>query len=480
MWQRIKNVYHLINAFLANLWFGFPSRNLTIIGVTGTDGKTTTVSLIYHILHSAGYNVSMISSVGAVIGGKNYDVGFHVTTPSPWALQRFISLCYPELGSGSKYPRGEMPKRVRHDNGNRYLVLETTSHALDQYRVFGIKFNIGVLTNVTHEHLDYHKTYENYVRTKARLLKMAKAVAVNKDDSSYKLVKSEIRSASWRTKSERTSDVQTNSKFKIQNSKLQVKNQKFITYGTKQNADINPKVFPFKTSLIGEFNKYNILAAVGACKVLGISDEAIRKGIETFAPPIGREEIVYKNIFTVMVDFAHTPNAFEQVLSSIRPNIKGRLIHVFGSAGERDSSKRPIMGKISAKYAGIIILTAEDPRSESVEKIMEEIVSGIQNSKFEIQKYNSKVKNKGDKNIIFKIADRKEAIKAAVKMARKGDFVLITGKAHERSMNYGKGEEPWDEFGTVKEALKNKLPPRRSPIGHLRGGEGIRPSTPRR
>src|SRR3989344_4592910 len=154
MWQRIKNIYHLFNAFLANVWFGFPSRHLTVIGVTGTDGKTTTTSLIYHILHESGYNTSMISSVGAIIGGKKYDVGFHVTTPSPWALQKFI--------------------RKTIDVGSKYLVLETTSHALDQHRVFGINYDVGVLTNVTHEHLDYHKTYENYARTKAKLLKMAK------------------------------------------------------------------------------------------------------------------------------------------------------------------------------------------------------------------------------------------------------------------------------------------------------------------
>ena len=214
MWQRIKNVYHLGNAFIANLWFGFPSKGLTVIGVTGTDGKTTTVSLIYHILHTAGYSASMISSVGAVIGGKEYDVGFHVTTPSPWALQAFIKKSQgsprPLIDSSSSsldrssvlarandskhVSKEELFKRSFRGEArpslaiHNYLVLEVTSHAIDQNRIWGITFDIGVLTNITHEHLDYHKTYENYVNTKAKLLKMARVAVVNRDDNSYELI----------------------------------------------------------------------------------------------------------------------------------------------------------------------------------------------------------------------------------------------------------------------------------------------------
>lgn len=448
MWQRIKNVYHLGNAFLANVWFGFPSRRLIVIGVTGTDGKTTTTSLIYHILHKAGYSASMISSVGAIIGGKEYDVGFHVTTPSPWALQRFIKKsvnfdnAFEKLEKKLQRVRhsGEEERRLQNlpvfsmvqgDSGRAhsslarmtmrkmsYLILETTSHAIDQNRIWGIPFYIGVLTNVTHEHLDYHKTYENYVRTKAKLLQMARVAVVNRDDESFKLI----------------------SNFKFLISKL-------VTFGMTKKADVNPKVFPFKTNMIGEFNRYNVLAAVATCRSLGIEDEIIRRAILTFKPPIGREEIIYKNPFTIMIDFAHTPNAYDAILSSVKPSIKGRLIHVFGSAGERDASKRPLMGNVSSKYANVIVLTAEDPRSEPVEKIISEIESGIKipNSKFQIPN-KSKIK-------IFKIPNRQEAISAAVKMARRGDFVLITGKSHEKSMNYGKGEETWDEFGAVSQAL---------------------------
>ena len=392
MWQGIKNIYHLGIAVLANIFYGFPSRKLRVIGVTGTDGKTTTTSLIYHILDSGGHKVSMVTSIGAVISGKKYDVGFHVTTPSPFAIQKFFKKAL--------------------DTGSEFLVLETTSHALDQYRVFGIDFEVGVLTNVTHEHLDYHKTYENYVKTKAKLLRMSKIAIVNRDDDSYEM---------------------------INDKGLIIKNKtKLVTYGLSKNADVNPENFPFKTNLIGDFNKYNILAAVGACKALGIKDEDIRSGIRTFKLPIGREDIVYDKDFTIMIDFAHTPNAFDQILSSIRPSIKGRLIHVFGSAGQRDATKRPLMGKMSSKYADVIILTSEDPRSESVGKINSEIKFGIIKQRCQI----------------LEILDRKKAIENAIKMAKKGDFALITGKSHEKSMNYGHGEVSWDEYRAVKEALR--------------------------
>ncbi len=418
-----------IYKILANIFYGFPSRELKVIGVTGTDGKTTTVSLIYHILHTAGFNTSMVSSVGAIIGGKDYDIGFHVTTPSSFAIQGFIKKAVdssrgpvrsnPSIlrqGFGMAQPaNAALPLEASKRSGvgspsssaTPFLVLETTSHALDQYRVFGIKYAVGVLTNVTHEHLDYHKTYENYVKTKARLLKMSKIAITNRDDDSYKLI----------------------SNFKFLSSKL-------LTYGMNADADINPKTFPFKTSLFGEFNKYNVLAAVSVCKTLGISDVEIRKGIKTFTPPKGREDVVYKKDFTVMIDFAHTPNAINQILKSIRPAVIGKIIHVFGSAGARDVTKRPLMGEMSSKYADGIILTAEDPRKESVEKIMVQIESGI----------NKKAK-------VLKITDRKEAIAQAIGMARKGDVILITGKSHEKSMNYGQSEVAWDEYKVVREAL---------------------------
>ncbi len=388
MWQKIKNIYHLFTAILADTLLLFPSRKLTVIGVTGTDGKTTTVSLIYHILKSSGKNVSMLSSVSARIGDKEYDTGFHVTTPSPFTLQKFLK------------------KAV--SKGSEYFILEVTSHALDQQRIWGIPFKIGVLTNITSEHLDYHKNFENYVKTKEKLLKIAEIAIVNRDDASYKLLNE--------TKSSKS-------------------DKSWITYGLSDNFKVDSEV------LIGDFNKLNALAAVSVCKALGISDENIKKAIKTFKLPLGRVDFVYDEDFTVVIDFAHTPNAFDQLLSCLRQQTKGRIIHVFGSAGERDSKKRPVMGKVSSNYADILILTAEDPRSEDVNKIIEEIESGISNNKVEVRK----------------IPDRSEAIKTAVRMVQASDLVLVTGKGHEKSMTFGKKDTPWDEYEAIKTALDTRI-----------------------
>jgi UDP-N-acetylmuramoyl-L-alanyl-D-glutamate--2,6-diaminopimelate ligase len=392
MWQDIKNIYHLFQAITANKIYGKPSKGMTIVGVTGTDGKTTTSSMIYHILREAGLKVALISTVAAIIDGKAFDTGFHVTTPDSYALQSYI-------------------KKAK-DAGVQYLIIETTSIGLHQNRVFGIPFNIAVLTNITNEHLDYHKTYEKYVAAKAKLFQIAATAIINIDDKSFSFISPYIQ------------------------------HKKIITYGMKKNAGINPQSSPFKTKLIGGFNQYNSLASIAVARQLNIKDGIITKALLSFTPPSGREEIVYDKDFTVMIDFAHTPGAFQVVLPEVNKMKSNRLIHVFGSAGQRDKYKRPEMGKISSMYADIIILTAEDPRTESVEEISSKIEKGI-GSKF-------------NKKFLLKIPDREKAIFKAIEQAKKGDIVLITGKGHESSINYGKGEEPWSEHETVKEALKSK------------------------
>ncbi len=395
MFQEIKNIYHLANAIAANLWYGFPSKNLTMIGVTGTDGKTTTVNLIYHILASSGLNSSMISTVGAAIEGEFEDIGFHVTTPSPWMIQRLL-------------------KRISNlqVKGKKYVVLEVTSHAIDQHRVWGINFEIGVLTNITNEHLDYHKTYENYLKTKAKLLNSAKIAIVNVDDQSYPFLK----------------DI--------------LKDKKTLTYSFAEKTDVTAKDIKVKNDSLEKFNLYNVLAAALACKTLGLEISQIEKTLVSFVLPKGRQEMVFEGTFRVMIDFAHTPNAFEKILSSISVEGGGRIIHVFGCAGKRDPVKRPVMGTISAKYANVIILTAEDPRTEKVEEIIENISLGIQ-----------AVEGKPE---VFKISDRAEAIAAAVTMAKDGDFVIITGKGHEKSMNLSGKEIVWSDEEAVRNALTQR------------------------
>lgn len=390
MWQDIKNIYHFLIALLANLVYGFPSKGLKIIGVTGTDGKTTTVYLIYHLLRTAGYKVSMVSSIGATINDKIYDTGFHVTTPSSFALQKFL-------------------KEAKKQN-IEYFVLEVTSHALDQNRIWGIPFKVGIITNVTPEHLDYHKNYEDYLKTKERLLKKAETTIVNKDDASYVYLRDLRR-------------------------KKGKKN--WITYSLSETLGFD---LGLSNSFSSQFNKYNALAAISLCKFLKVDKKDIKKGLEAFNLPPGRLDFIYSKDFKIVIDFAHTPNAFLQLLSFLRPLVSGRIIHVFGCAGERDKIKRPEMGKISSDFSNIMILTAEDPRREKVENITSEVLAGIKNPVTQI----------------LKIIDRQKAIDKAIEIAQSGDLVLLTGKAHEKSMNLGHGEEPWDEYEAVKKALEKR------------------------
>lgn len=408
MWQGAKNIYHLFQGILAVLLYRFPGRGMTIIGVTGTDGKTTTASLIYHVLTYAGERAALISSVGAVINGHASDIGFHITTPGRFAVQSYL----------------QKAKKA----GVKYVVLEVTSHALDQHRVFGIPFAIGVLTNVTREHLDYHKTYNRYVHAKAKLLKTAKITILNKDDHSY---------------------------LRIKKHEIKDKEKKIITYGFKKDSDINPHNFPFKTKLLGKFNLYNSLAAITVLHQLHLPDEIIRKGIATFKAPLGRQEFVYNKSFTVINDFAHTPNAFLNILPEVKKNTKNRLIHVFGCAALRDTYKRPEMGKLSSEYADIIILTSEDPRKEPIEKINGEILKGIKSQKFKMQKSTDPSGLAKTGKYLFTIPDRKEAIEFAVSLAQKGDVILLTGKGHEKSINYGRGEQPWDETEIALSAIRH-------------------------
>lgn len=377
MIRSLKGLYHLLEAIVANIWFGSPGKKLTVIGVTGTDGKTSVTTLIYEILKKAGKKVSMITSVGAVIAGKRYDTGFHVTNPRSWWLQKYL--------------------RQAADHGDSHMVLEVTSHGLSQYRVWGIPFAVGVLTNVTHEHLDWHGTMEDYFATKISLLGHAKTAIIGSLE--YKKATSILTG------------------------------KEVIVYDTLK--------FQFVTKLIGDFNKRNCLAAIAATRALGISDEVIGKTVANFRGVAGRLETVAIKPFEVIVDFAHTPNAIEQVLRTIRPFVKKRLIHVFGSAALRDHSKRPLMGAASARYADLIVLTEEDYRTEDVNEIIAQIARGIP---------------KG--NEVNRIPDRASAIEYALSAASPGDLVIITGKGHERSLARGKKEYPWSDQEAVKKFLK--------------------------
>ncbi len=391
--QVLKNYgKHWPEAIVANLRYGFPSRKVKVIGVTGTDGKTTTVNMIYHILKSAGENVSMVSTINAVIAGESVDTGFHVTSPSAFSLQKYIFKA----------------KKA----GTKYLILEVTSHALDQFRVLGIKFDVAVITNVTHEHLDYHKTFEKYLKTKAKLIRNAKVAVLNKEDSNFKKL-----------------------------SKLT--HGKVVSFGIKRDADINIHNTPIKLKIAGDYNRLNALAASAVCLNLGIARTTILSSLAKFETLSGRmEEVKNSRGIKIIVDFAHTPNALEQSLESLRKQTSGKLISVFGAASERDIKKRPLMGAISAKLANITVLTSEDPRFEDPEKIIDEIERA------------AITHGAKPATTLFREADRAKAIELALSLAKRGDVIGIFGKGHEQSMNIRGKETHWSDKEAVEKALK--------------------------
>jgi UDP-N-acetylmuramoyl-L-alanyl-D-glutamate--2,6-diaminopimelate ligase len=405
----VYSLYHWFKAVLAVVRYGYPAGGLTVIGITGTDGKTTTSHILHSVLLEAGIRASLISTTGAVVYGReSEDLDFHVTTPSPFKLQKLL--------------------RDARTTGSTHIVLESTSHGLAQHRVLGCNFRIGVLTNVTDEHLDYHGTYDRYLRAKARLFRKVETSILNRDDRSFPAM-----------------------------SRLAAGRQ--ITYGLSGetdftaldiHADLSGTTFTIpqlgrtiRSGFLAEYNIYNMLAACAAAAALGIDADAIVRGLERASPPKGRlERIEMGQPFIVFVDFAHTSNGLDQMLQKLRPLAANRLIVVFGCAGQRDPNKRFPMGVSAGKYADQAVLTAEDPRTEDLDEIIDRIAAGVESE--------GGVLNE----TYFRVKDRAAAIDFAIhELARPGDVVVCAGKAHEKSMNYGNGEEPWDEFAAVRAAL---------------------------
>lgn len=379
---------------------------MVVIGVTGTSGKTTTAHLIFEILKNAGKKVSLVSTVEANINGTSFDTGFHVTTPSPWELQSFM--------------------KKAADGKSEYFVLEVTSHALDQNRIFGTSIDIGVITNVSHEHLDYHKTIETYRLVKAKILRRVKFSILNADDVSFPILSKKSQG-------------------------------KIVTYALTKDADFTPAKIKLNPLIPGQFNLSNCLAAAAVAQVLAIDQNIVKKTIAKFKGITGRmEEIKSDKTFRIFIDFAHKPDALEQVLKTARNLGKNKLIVVFGCAGLRDRLKRPIMGRIAAQLSDYTVLTAEDPRTEDVREIIAGIAEGC-------LKVGMKEANKKDKDLEFlkngekyfwRIPDRQEAINFAIRnLAKKRDLLLFCGKGHEKSMCYGNVEYPWDEKQAIAKAL---------------------------
>ena len=410
-------------AHLHAAWHGYPARRLRVLGVTGTEGKTTTIELVAAIMDAAGIPFGLVSTVRARIAGRELDTGLHTTTPDAPDMQRYLA------------------DMVR--SGAQYALIEATSHGLAQRRVEACDFDVAVVTNITRDHLDFHGTYEAYREAKALLFRglstaarkpdMPKIAVLNADDSSYSYLASI------------PADVQ-------------------VTYGLEAQADYalsaaepeaggwrlevqTPRAtLPLTTSLPGRFNLYNILATVAVADALGLPHEALRAGIAGFRGVLGRmERIDLGQPFQALIDFAHTPNALEHALTAARRMTRGRVIVVYGCAGLRDNGKRPVMGEISGRLADLSVLTAEDPRTEPLERIIDEIAAGCERAG----------RREGEGYV--RIGDRAEAIAFAVNEAQPGDVVVVTGKGHERSLCFGTVEQPWSDHDALRAALQARL-----------------------
>ncbi len=399
--------YHVGRAAFWGARYGFSGRKLKVIGVTGTNGKTTTSFMIWKMLNNSGRRAGVMTTVGWGVDEINEQME-HMTTVDSHVLNKRI-------------------KEIS-DAGAEYLVLELTSHAMAQHRSLGIPIDVAVMTNVTHEHLDYHKTFERYRDAKRKLFKQAKYGIINADDPSAEYFES---------------DVGTYITYGVQYGEMKAENIKLkpdgVEYVIPSENDLK-----IKTRIAGNFNVYNSLACVAVGKRLGLSDKEIKDGIFALAEVEGRMvKIDEGQSFTAIMDYAHTPDAFEKLLPDMKKATVGRLIVVFGSAGgRRDPSKRRPMGEIAGKNADIVILTEEDDRDTPGDEIMEQIAEGVREH------------GKKDDKDLFKILDRPTAILEACKMAKRGDTVLFLGKGNEKTIERADGVHAYYELDEIKKALK--------------------------
>ncbi len=408
-------------ALLSAAFYDFPSRKMTIIGVTGTDGKTTTSTLVHSILATAGMSTGLITTISALINGEVFETGYHVTTPGAFDLQGYLAQMVAA--------------------GCTAAVIETTSHALDQARVAWVDYDVAVVTNVTHEHLDWHGSWESYMTAKARLFHalatsackpgIVKSAVLNREDRSYPVLQATPADA-----------VLTYSLAGGEGVTCSARDIGITRAGTHFLLQTPAGTVPVQLRLLGRYNVANALAAACAGLALGVPLPAIAAGLGAVERIKGRMDLVYSGDFDVVVDFAHTPHALQETLAVARELVTpgGRVIAVFGSAGLRDVAKRRLMGEVACA-ADLTVITAEDPRTEDVHAIIAEIAAGLE------------IHRRQEGIDFICIPDRAEAIITAIGLARPGDLVVTCGKAHEQTMCYGTSETPWDEFAVVRAGL---------------------------
>ena len=396
--------YHFAQSVIATTRYGRPARKLHVIGVTGTNGKTTTCFMIWNMLKEAGFKAGIMTTVAWGVDKLTPELG-HMTTVDAFTLNKRIA---------------EIKKQ-----GAEFLVLEVTSHALSEHRTLGIPVEIAVFTNLTHDHLDYHRTFVKYRDAKGKLFKKAKFSIFNADDAATKFY-------TMHTKKYTTYGINYGDS-KAKDIKLGVSGVKY-SYGDMK----------IETNIPGEFNVYNSLAAAVVGERLGLEKSQIEKGIKSLQSVEGRMNVIDEGQpFTVIVDYAHAPDALEKVFDSIKSH-KGKIIAVHGGAGRRDPSTRPIRGMILGKYADFVIITEDDSRDEDPEKIAEGFIKGAE-----------KAGKTLGKDLILEL-DREKAIALAINTAKKDDIVLILGKGHEKTILRADGPHDFEDIAVVKMLLKAK------------------------
>ena len=414
---------HKIRAFLAAIIYRFPGKKLRVIGVAGTKGKTTTVNMIAKILEENKSKVAMLSTANFQIGDRKWLNDVKLTTTSPFYFQNFL-------------------KRAVKEKFN-YAVVEISSHGLVQYRHWGVSYKTVVLTNMMSDHLDYHKTYANYKNShNALITKNLENIIINYDDEDLKSFldkhapdpSQEGNYKSYVFSLKGYQEIQNINLVKAENIVLNERGSEFTVVSNNKKENI-------KLPLIGEFNIYNSLAAASVGLAEKIDLSVIKKALESTRNIPGRlEKIDEGQDFEVIVDYAHSPDSLKSVYKTVKPYIKNRLIAVLGGTGDRDKTYRAKGGALADEYADIVIITNEDPYSEDPEKIIDQVLAGIKN------------KTLGEN--LFRISNRKEAIKKAVNLAKSGDLVMITGKGSEQFMICGEQKVPWDDREIAREAIK--------------------------
>jgi UDP-N-acetylmuramoyl-L-alanyl-D-glutamate--2,6-diaminopimelate ligase len=408
---------HLMRAYLAVLIYGFPGRKIRAIGVAGTKGKTTTVNMIARILEEDGRKVAMLSTANFQIGEKKWLNDVKLTTTSPFYFQKFLKRAVKEKCD--------------------YVVVEISSHGLTQYRHLGVPYKTVVLTNMMSDHLDYHKTFENYRDShNALITRNLENLIINYDDENLRsfLEFDAIKKYAFSLKSYK--EIQGANLVKAEDLDLRGEGSKFVISGRGEKQEVN-------LPLAGEFNVYNALAAVSTGLAEGINLKIAKKALESIQSIPGRlEKIDEGQCFDVIVDYAHSPDSLESVYRTVKPYVENKMIAVLGGTGDRDKTYRAKMGALAGEYADLVIITNEDPYSEDPEEIVDQVMSGVRNKTLERD--------------LFKILDRGKAIQKAVDMAGGGDLVIITGKGAEQFMICGDKKIPWDDRKVVREALRNK------------------------